>query len=60
MLVRAEKDMAEFLKESGIVVRRIENVLGLDGVHLRITVGRENENDALLDTLRSYGRKSTA
>lgn len=60
LLVRAEKDMAEFLKESGIVVRRIENVLGLDGVHLRITVGRENENDALLDTLRSYGRKSTA
>lgn len=55
ILVRVEKDkegVDKKLLERGIVLRDA-SIMGLDGIHLRITVGRKEQNDALLEALRS-------
>ncbi|MDI9645064.1 MAG: histidinol-phosphate transaminase [Archaeoglobales archaeon] len=45
--------LAEMLLERGIIVRSIRSLIGLEGSHVRITVGRREENDILLNALRS-------
>lgn len=46
----SEKSLIERLLEKGIIVRDA-SVMGLDGEHLRITVGKKEENDKLLQAL---------
>lgn len=58
LLVEIDRKAFDFLLNRGIVVRKVENFLGLEGAHLRITVGRREENDALIEALRSYLRES--
>jgi histidinol-phosphate aminotransferase len=50
----AGRDIADYLAKRGILVRKLENLLGLEGLYLRITIGKKDENDTLLATLRSY------
>ncbi|WP_202318553.1 histidinol-phosphate transaminase [Archaeoglobus neptunius] len=49
--VEGEKDIVERLGEKGIIVRDA-GIMGLDGTHIRITVGRKEENNRLLKVLR--------
>ncbi|MEM3505586.1 MAG: aminotransferase class I/II-fold pyridoxal phosphate-dependent enzyme, partial [Archaeoglobaceae archaeon] len=60
LLVKIDERAFDFLLGKGIMVRKIENILGLEGTHLRITVGRKEENDALIEALRSYLCESSA
>lgn len=60
LLVKVDEKVFDFLLNRGIVVRKIDNFLGLDGLHLRITVGRREENDALMEAIASYLRESSA
>ncbi|MFA6617847.1 MAG: histidinol-phosphate transaminase [Candidatus Neomarinimicrobiota bacterium] len=50
------KKVYAFLKEQGIVVRDRSEQLHCEGC-LRITVGRREENDMLLDALRQYSEE---
>lgn len=59
LLVEIDKKAFDFLLSRGIVVRKIENFLGLEGTHLRITVGIKEENDALIEALKLYLRESS-
>ncbi len=54
ILVRVKDNLklAERLEEKGILVRDLTGLMGLEGEHVRITVGRKEENDALLNALR--------
>jgi len=36
-------------EKDGIIVRNVTGLLGLDGKHLRITIGTEEENEKLLE-----------
>jgi|Deesub1362A_J573_1020465.scaffolds.fasta_scaffold00063_87 histidinol-phosphate aminotransferase len=40
------------LLEEGIIVRDVTGLMGLDGPHVRITVGREDENDRLIEAIK--------
>ncbi|MFN3384566.1 MAG: histidinol-phosphate transaminase [Archaeoglobaceae archaeon] len=60
LLVKVDEKAFDFLLNSGIVVRKVENFLGLEGSHLRITVGKREENEALIEAICSYLRKSSA
>lgn len=60
LLVKVDEKTFDFLLNSGIVVRKVENFLGLEGSHLRITVGKREENEALIEAIGSYLRKSSA
>ncbi len=44
--------LAERLIRKGIIVRDVTGLMGLEGEHVRITVGRREENDALLEVLK--------
>jgi len=53
VLVRVVRDgLAERLLEKGIIVRNVTGLMGLDGEHVRITVGKPEENERLLSALR--------
>jgi len=53
LLVRVDGlGLADRLREMGIVVRDLTGLIGLEGEHVRISVGRPEENDALLNALR--------
>ncbi|MEM4702001.1 MAG: histidinol-phosphate transaminase, partial [Archaeoglobaceae archaeon] len=60
LLVKVDGEVFDFLLKRGIVVRKIERVLGLEGSYLRITIGKKEENDALLDAIKSYSCESSA
>ncbi len=55
ILVKVEKDIAvaDRLLEKGIIVRNVTGLLGLEGEHIRITVGKKEENDRLIAALKS-------
>ena len=54
ILVKVERDgLAEKLLKEGIIVRDVSKLMGLDGEHVRITIGKPEENDRLLDALKS-------
>lgn len=46
-----DSSLMERLLEKGIIVRNA-SVMGLDGEHLRITIGKKEENDRLLQALK--------
>jgi len=49
--VHSEDDITKKLLEKGIIIRDA-SVMGLDGVHIRITIGKKEENDRLLEALK--------
>lgn len=49
--VDTEEDLIEKLLEKGIIVRDA-SIMGLDGVHVRITIGKREQNDRLLNALK--------
>lgn len=50
VLVKLKKDVDVIQKfeEKGIILRNVSGLLGLEGAHIRITVGTEKENERLL------------
>ncbi|AEA48075.1 histidinol-phosphate transaminase [Archaeoglobus veneficus] len=56
VLVRAKKDVSEELEKSGIIVRNVTGLLGLEGFHIRITVGLPEENDRFLEAIATVSR----
>lgn len=60
LLVKVQNDVFEFLKDKDVFVRRIDNLIGLEGRYLRITIGKKEENNVLIKFLRSYRCKSSA
>ncbi|MEM1578498.1 MAG: histidinol-phosphate transaminase [Archaeoglobaceae archaeon] len=60
LLVKTTDDLFELLLSKGIVVRNLINLIGLEGKYLRITIGRREENDALLNVLKLYCRHASA
>ncbi len=57
VLVKVLRDgVAEKLERKGIIVRNVTGLLGLEGEHIRITVGTPEENDELLKALREISR----
>ncbi len=52
MLVKAKKEgVVEKLAEKGFIVRDA-SVIGLEGLHIRITVGKPEENEMLIEALK--------
>ena len=52
VLVKVERDgLCERLMRKGIIVRDA-SIMGLEGEHIRITVGTKEHNDRLIDSLR--------
>ncbi len=49
--VLSDKDVAAELEDQKIIVRNITGLMGLDGYHVRITVGTEEENGRLIEAL---------
>lgn len=54
LLVKIGGGAFDFLLRKGIVVRRVDRIIGLEGSHLRITVGKREENDTLIESLSLY------
>ncbi len=50
--VKQDIDVANELEKKGIIVRNVTGLLGLEGVHIRITVGTEEENNQLINALK--------
>ncbi len=50
--VREEIGLTRRLEMEGIAVRDVTGLMGLKGEHVRITVGREDENSALIEALK--------
>jgi histidinol-phosphate aminotransferase len=46
-------DMVDRLTEVGVLIRNLEGLSGLEGAHVRITVGTRRQNDILLDALKT-------
>ncbi|NLG81605.1 MAG: threonine-phosphate decarboxylase [Bacilli bacterium] len=57
MEVEDDIDIIKYLLEKGIVVRHTRNFPRLDGKYIRISLKSREENDYLLDALRSYVSK---
>ncbi len=56
ILVKVHKDgIVEKLASRGIIVRNVTGLMGLDGEHVRITVGKPEENDRLIEALTVGG-----
>lgn len=52
VLVKANKEgVVEKLAEKGFIVRDA-SVMGLEGLYIRITVGKREDNDRLIEALR--------
>jgi histidinol-phosphate aminotransferase len=45
-------DLCQKLIKRGIILRDVTGVMGIDGEHVRITVGRPEENDLLISALK--------
>ena len=45
--------MIDRLTKIGVLVRNLEGLSGLEGTHIRITVGTRRQNDILLDALKT-------
>jgi histidinol-phosphate aminotransferase len=43
-----ENKFLRFLEGRGIIIRNVTGLLGLDGLHFRITIGKKEQNDAFL------------
>jgi len=54
LLVRVENEigLAKRLEERNILVRDVTGLMGLKGEHVRVTVGKPEENDALISALK--------
>ncbi len=54
LLVRVKEEigLAKKLEKEGIAVRDVTGLMGLKGEHVRITIGKEEENEALIDALK--------
>jgi histidinol-phosphate aminotransferase len=54
ILVRVEgiENLENILLKEKIIVRSVTGLMGLEGEHVRITVGRREENDRLIEVLR--------
>ncbi len=50
--VNTGDDVPSKLEEKGMIVRDLAGLMGLDGRHIRITVGNEEENDMLIKHLQ--------
>ncbi len=50
--VKDEIGLAKRLEEKGIAVRDVSGLMGLKGEHVRITIGREEENRTLVEALK--------
>jgi len=50
--VLTEKNITEHLFKKGIIIRNVTSLLGLEGEHVRITVGKPEENNRLLEALK--------
>ncbi len=50
--VKSEIGLAKRLEKEKIAVRDVTGLMGLEGEHVRITVGREEENKALVEALK--------
>lgn len=46
------KELPKLLEDRGILVRDVSGLEGLKGYHFRVTVGRPEENDKFLETIR--------
>lgn len=47
----------EFFEKQGIIIRNLTGLMGLEDNHIRITVGKEEENNRLLEVLRGISKK---
>ena len=52
LLVKMEKDISHELERRGIIVRNVTGLMGLEGTHIRITVGLPEENEQLISHLK--------
>lgn len=54
LLIRVKENigLAKKLEKEGVAVRDVTGLMGLKGEHLRITVGRDEENMALVEALK--------
>ncbi|MBO8183666.1 MAG: histidinol-phosphate transaminase [Archaeoglobus sp.] len=46
-----EKEFQEFFERKGIILRNVTGLLGLDGLHFRVTIGKSDQNDKFLSAL---------
>jgi histidinol-phosphate aminotransferase len=60
ILFRTEKDLFGKLLQHGVVVRNLSGLMGLDGNFIRMTIGRREENDRVLEILESECCKTSA
>jgi len=51
ILVRSDVDIARKLEEKGISVKNVTGLIGLSGIHYRITVGRPEDNRKLIQAI---------
>ncbi len=60
ILVKVHRDgIVEKLASRGIIVRNVTGLMGLEGEHVRITVGKPEENERLIEAL-SVNSKTSA
>ncbi len=46
-----ETKFQESFERKGIILRNVTGLLGLEGIHFRITIGREDQNNKLLEVM---------
>jgi len=46
--LKKDVDVEQKFEERGIIIRNVSGLMGLKGVHIRITIGTEEENERLL------------
>lgn len=56
ILFKADRELFEELLRQGIVVRNLNNLIGLEGNFIRMTIGKREENDRVLKLLESKCR----
>ncbi|MCX8172192.1 MAG: histidinol-phosphate transaminase [Archaeoglobaceae archaeon] len=60
ILFRAENNLFEKLLEEGVVVRKLSGFMGLDGNFIRMTIGKKDDNDRVLQILGLECGKTSA
>jgi histidinol-phosphate aminotransferase len=49
-----DREIKERFERKGIILRNVTGLMGLDGTHFRVTVGKKEHNDMFLQILQDY------